>query len=33
MYGNPIKRELSINDRYTIQLVYHANVHLTPSPR
>jgi hypothetical protein len=34
MYGNPQKRELSTNDRYTIQLVYHqGHVGLTPSGR
>jgi predicted Zn-dependent protease len=34
MYGNPQQRALSINDRYTIQLVYHiAHVGLTPSGR
>ena len=34
MYGNPQRRGLSINDRYTIQLVYHqAHTGLQPSTR
>jgi predicted Zn-dependent protease len=33
MHSRPRRRELSVNDRYTVQLLYHDNPTLRPAPR